>query len=102
MALIWAISSFHWSTLEEYYIGGLFLGPGNGVSDGSAFIFSIHVFMGIFGNAWTKNKVVGDLQWCEIFAYGIALSNMIIVFLCIKGIVAHSYKEIKEGEITGE
>lgn len=31
-------SSFHFTTLEEYYTGILYLGPGNGVSDGCAVI----------------------------------------------------------------
>ena len=48
------MASFHFSTLEEYYTGGLFLGPFNGVSDGSAGIYFIFIFMMIFGNDfWT-------------------------------------------------
>lgn len=41
---------FHFSTLEEYYIGGLFLGPFNGITDGSAFVISIFMLTGIIGN----------------------------------------------------
>ena len=47
-----AISSFHFSTLEEYYTGGLFLGPGNGISDGSFGVISIFTVLGICGNQW--------------------------------------------------
>ena len=32
----------------------------------------------------------------------VAFSNIIIVLLCIKGILAHQSKEINEGDITGE
>lgn len=48
-----AIASFHFSTLEEYYTGGLFLTPGNGVSDGSAVVIGMFIAMGIYGNEWT-------------------------------------------------
>ena len=53
LALTFAISSFHFSTLEEYYTGGLFLGIGNGVTDGSAGILALFVGMGFYGNDWT-------------------------------------------------
>ena len=102
LALFFALSSFHWSTLEEYYIGGLFLGPGNGITDGSLGIFLVYIIMGIFGNEWTKSKAFGGFEWCELFAYGIAIGNFVVILLCIKGIIAHSKKTIKEGEITGE
>jgi hypothetical protein len=48
--LLGVAQSFHFSTLEEYYIGGLFLGPFNGVTDGSALIISIFMATGIAGN----------------------------------------------------
>ena len=54
------ISSFHFSTLEEYYIGGLFLRPGNGVSDGSLMIFSVFIYCGIYGNDWVFYPIFGE------------------------------------------
>lgn len=52
--ILWSLlsvtQSFYFSTLEEYYIGGLFLGPFNGVTDGSAALISIFFFTGVFGN----------------------------------------------------
>jgi ethanolaminephosphotransferase len=47
-------ASFHFSTLEEYYTGGLFLGKFNGVSDGSILIIFIYLIMGCFGNEFWK------------------------------------------------
>ena len=41
--------SFHFCTLEEYYIGGLFLGPFNGVTDGSAALILVFIATGIAG-----------------------------------------------------
>jgi len=34
------------TTLEEYYIGGLFLGPFNGVSDGFPIIIGVWIATG--------------------------------------------------------
>jgi ethanolaminephosphotransferase len=59
IANILAISSFHFSTLEEYYCGGLYLGVGNGVTDGSAGIIAMFIYLGMFGNAWTLNIAFG-------------------------------------------
>jgi ethanolaminephosphotransferase len=50
-------ASFHFSTLEEYYTGGLFLGRFNGVSDGSFFVILIYFIMGCFGNEFWKYPV---------------------------------------------
>jgi len=42
--------SFFFSTLEEYYTGGLFLGVGNAISDGSVLLYTIYCYLGLFGN----------------------------------------------------
>lgn len=47
--------SFYFSTLEEYYIGGLFLGVGNGVTDGSVALIFLFLFSGYYGNDVFKN-----------------------------------------------
>jgi lipopolysaccharide export LptBFGC system permease protein LptF len=43
-------ASFHFSTLEEYYTGGLFLGPFNAISDGSIVYIVLNILMAIIGN----------------------------------------------------
>lgn len=50
VAVMAPCASFHFSTLEEYYTGGLFLGPFNGVTDGSALVYLTFLFMAIAGN----------------------------------------------------
>ena len=45
---------FHFGTLEEYYTGGLFLGPFNPISDGSVAVIGINIFMAIFGNEFWR------------------------------------------------
>lgn len=41
---------FYFATLEEYYTGGLFLGLGNGVTDGSAAIYAVFIATGFLGS----------------------------------------------------
>lgn len=44
---------FHFSTLEEYYIGGLWLGPGNFITDLCFPLMGIYFYIGIETNAVT-------------------------------------------------
>jgi ethanolaminephosphotransferase len=57
--LLWVLlsitQSFHFCTLEEYYIGGLYLGPLNGVTDGSAAVIAVFAATGIAGNEFWTN-----------------------------------------------
>jgi hypothetical protein len=59
LAFTSSIASFHFSTLEEYYTGGLFLGPGNGISDGSFGVISLFIYLGINGNDWVLKHING-------------------------------------------
>jgi len=90
--------------LEEYYTGGLFLGPGNGISDGSFGVISVFIILGIYGNEWVLQPAFGkgSMKISEVLIYFVAFSNLIIVLLCIKGVLDNRHKEIKEGDITGE
>ena len=49
LGLVAITQSFHFSTLEEYYVGGLFLGVGNGVTDGSGLLIGLIAFSGAVG-----------------------------------------------------
>jgi len=53
--VLFPCASFFFSTLEEYYTGGLFLLPGNGVTDGSLGIYVSMMFMAYFGNDYWKD-----------------------------------------------
>ena len=47
--------NFHFTTLEEYYIGTLKLPVGNAVSDGSVLVVLLFLVSGIIGNeVWAK------------------------------------------------
>jgi len=67
-------ASFYFSTLEEYYTGGLFLGPFNGVSDGSAGIIAIFIGMGFAGNGfWLTNVEALGCRLVDIAVVGVSL-----------------------------
>ena len=53
---------FYTTTLEEYYVGELFLQKGNGVTDGSVIVLGVYIAMGIYGNGWWLNEVPAWLQ----------------------------------------
>jgi len=83
LILLAITQSFYFSTLEEYYIGGLFLGPFNGVTDGSVLIIAIFLVSGIFGNGFWAAPLPGyeGARVVDIFFYGIFLSQVVAVAL---------------------
>lgn len=56
--MVGVYSAFHFTTLEEYYCGTLYLGPLNGVSDGSFFIIVATFVTGFFGNNYWATPVI--------------------------------------------
>lgn len=83
LILLAITQSFYFSTLEEYYIGGLFLGPFNGVTDGSVLIIAIFLVSGIFGNGFWAAPLPGyeGARVVDLFFYGIFLSQVVAVAL---------------------
>ena len=59
--------TFYLCTLEEYYIGGLFLGVGNPVTDGSVILIALFASAGYAGNGVFKET------FCIPFFDGIKL-----------------------------
>lgn len=57
LPLLASTMSFYFSTLEEYYIGGLYLGVGNGVTDGSIILIGLFLFCGYYGNGVFKDNI---------------------------------------------
>lgn len=102
LTVITACSVFHFSTLEEYYTGGLFLGPGNGVTDGSVLFFGIFITMGFIGNDFMTMKVYGDLPLNNVVCMVIIVSNLIMVLNCFWTIFKHQTKTLGPDDITGE
>ena len=59
--LILGMAAFHFSTLEEYYIGSLILPPCNAVGDGSVLIIILFIITGCTGNMlWAKPVCNGE------------------------------------------
>ena len=63
--LVTAMAGFHFATLEEYYVGTLYLPPCNAVSDGSLLVIGMFIFSGIIGNDFWVKEVV-DGSWLNI------------------------------------
>lgn len=72
-------ASFHFSTLEEYYTGGLFLPPCNGVTDGSAAVFLVFILMAIVGNDFWKWPVANKGTTSEILFVDIFVVTLVLV-----------------------
>lgn len=59
--IYWVFGSnavFHFFQMEEYYLGGLFLPPGNPISDGSVLYYFTMIFLTIAGNEPFAKEVV--------------------------------------------
>lgn len=82
-------SAFHFTTLEEYYSGMLYLGPLNGISDGSFFIIVASFISGLFGNnfwatpffeienTWMAINGVPILTYGQFVALSIGILNIL-------------------------
>lgn len=89
IAMIGSCSTFYFSTLEEYYTGGLFLLPGNGVTDGSALIISGYVLLGFTGNSVMLQPAFWGLRYCDFATYGIITSSTVHVLWAVVAILRH-------------
>mgnify|MGYP007072458365 CR=1 FL=1 len=52
-----ATALFYYTTLEEYYVGGLHLKPGNGVTDGSFPVIIGLIVLGFTGNGVMQAEI---------------------------------------------
>lgn len=87
-------ASFYFSTLEEYYTGGLFLGPGNGVTDGSVAVIGINVVMFFIGNDfWAEplgdSGMLKEFTYSDVMFYTILSIQICTFIMCIKGVFDH-------------
>lgn len=100
-------ASFHFSTLEEYYTGGLFLGPFNGVTDGSLGVYVLCLLMSIVGNDfWTwpvaNAGTSSEILFVDLIVFFNVICQAVVILMCLKSIFDHQRKELAEGEVTGE
>lgn len=73
IALTSTSAPFYFATLEEYYVGGLFLPPGNGASDG----MPVYIFVCFL------SAVMGSESWGVILGGSFRLSHLICIFIFI-------------------
>lgn len=101
-------ASFHFSTMEEYYTGGLYLGYFNGITDGSAIYYFGMFLMAIAGNGFWRWPVANSGTPSEILLIDlIVFLNVIVqtvtVIMCLKTMFDHQRKESLAGqELKGQ
>lgn len=100
-------ASFHFSTLEEYYTGGLFLGPFNGVTDGSAAVYLSFLIMTIAGNDFWRWPIAnqgtaGEVLLVDLIVFVNVVIQIVVILSCLKNIFEHQKKQLAPGEVTGE
>lgn len=100
-------ASFHFSTLEEYYTGGLFLGPFNGVTDGSLAVILCFLFMSVFGDNYWRWPIANagtpnEIKLVDLMVFLNVTIQTVIIIMCLKAIFDHQKKSLGPNDITGE
>ena len=94
---------FYQSTLEHFYIGSHFMGPGNAASDGQVLVFLLFGSMGIFGNDYWTDYMIKSYNFT--FSDGFILFFTITAFVNVAGyswgILSHSNKTLGPDDVTG-
>ncbi len=67
---------FYFTTMETFYLGGLHMGPLNGVSDGVWNLYLYYASMTIFGNEMCKLILIPDygIRLNDVINFGISVS----------------------------
>lgn len=81
--VVMALAAFHFTTLEEYYVGTLKLPICNAVSDGSLILILMYLVTGILGNdIWVIT--VCDGTWLNIEGIDkLTLGQVVIGVMCV-------------------
>lgn len=94
---------FYVSTLEHFYVGSHFMGPGNMVTDGSVLVFVLFGSMGIWGNDYWRAELFksGDFTFSKAFNLVFTILALFNVFGYSWGAISHSFKKLEPGDVTG-
>jgi ethanolaminephosphotransferase len=80
MVVSGSVALFHYTTLEEYYVGGLFLGFMNPVTDLSILVYGLYAYLGFAGNTFFLKEIFkADDLWTGSPSM---LSNDIFKIVC--------------------
>ena len=84
--IVIATSAFHFTTLEEYYLGTLALPVCNAVSDGSVLMILFYLVTAAMGNdKWVVHVV--DAEWLGIDGIDeLSLGQIFIIVMCLVGL----------------
>lgn len=81
--VVMAMAAFHFTTLEEYYVGTLKLPVCNAVSDGSLLIIGMYLVTGVLGNGFWATTVC-DGTWLNIEGITeLTLGQLLITVMCV-------------------
>ena len=81
-ALVGIVSQFFYATLEEYFVGGLFLPLINGVNEGLFLIIGICLFTFFVGSDfWRKQTILSGVNNNTIFFYVLVVSAVFTVLM---------------------
>ena len=81
--VVMAMAAFHFTTLEEYYVGKLTLPMCNAVTDGSLLIILLYIVTSALGNEfWTIH--VCDGSWLNVDGIEeLTLGQLVLLVMCI-------------------
>jgi ethanolaminephosphotransferase len=80
MMIVAVTAGFYFATLEEYYVGGLFLPIINGVSDGAILLVAMSFFGGFVGWEWWAESAFGyEINKIQLLVLIMFLSNLFVV-----------------------
>ena len=85
-AIVMAMAAFHFTTLEEFYVGTLALPVCNAVSDGSILIIILYLVTGITGNEIWATEIV-DGSWMNIKGITeLTLGQIVVTVMCLTSV----------------
>jgi len=77
--------------------------PGNGVSDGSIFLYAMYICCGIFtNNFYATPSFVSGLTYGELFGVTIAIYQFIVILTTLREIYIYQYATHGEDDPVGE
>ena len=78
LGLFTTTQSFYFSILEEYYVGGLYIGIMNAVTDCSIIVVLIYLFAGVYSNQFFTQKITFNVGANE---YTLSMAVLLCLFL---------------------
>lgn len=82
VSMLMTMAQFYMATLEEYFVGGLFLPIINGVNEGLWLVIGVLVMTFIFGDdIWVKDTLIGGLPNNLLLFYLLVFAGLFTLFM---------------------